>query len=202
MEISTDKQQPKAATRATDTASQAGAETMVQSVLPTALADGELGQLQQLLFGVQLESINEQLNAIRAHSEQKISSIRNEYATELASLRAELDANQSRTSQQLQQMAAGNSDQLVKNQLENKQSQQRLESRITELDQQVSHASTDFKHQLNSAIQHLEDKKLDRAALVSLLNNLSKQISDQPVAQVNTDAKTSAVETHHDHKSR
>jgi len=166
-------------------------------ISPPALASGELGKVQELLFGKQLQSNSDQLKTLQLYFDQQLAVIREEYSSQVVDMRAQLDSTLAEVKQKLQRDEAGFTDKLTQSNLKLTRVEQRLDAKLVELDERLTKDilvnNKDIRLRVDDAIRTLNDKKMDRGALSNLLGDVASQLAHQSTAQ--SSQRVDAIDT-------
>lgn len=165
------------------------------------LANGDLGKIQEILFGDQMLSHSKQLSSLHTYVEQQLAALQSSCQQQFSELQRKLDEGLSGLNQEVQQntekqserlaTVSGNLDRSEAKLLQSLNSaseqsgkvQSQLQSRIDEsserLNESMRSSREEILQRLESAIAELQSQKLDRGALSGLLGEVAVQLSGQ-----------------------
>jgi len=165
-----------------------------------AFSNGELGQLQEILFGQQQRSTHEQLNTLQAQFSEQLSSLGNVLNSRMNQLTESFEKSNTHFEQQLAQITSDNQaalDKLSQNMLttkatlqtditalseSNSEQAKRLHAELaeqkTKLLSEVSDTKHDLRSEISQAISGLQNSKLDRQGLAQLLKEVSSKLEN------------------------
>lgn len=166
------------------------------------LSSGELGQVQELLFGTQMRTSSEQLRKLQAHYDYRIVKLMEGFDAQLqkveaktvefrAELSAEMNLQRSLQDDKNKQLsdALKLAESVLKAQIDQSASESgnshaRLTNHIEENTRQLSETVDSVRDEmvgrLNAAVASLQQQKLDRQALAGILGSVAAQFSDAP----------------------
>lgn len=168
-------------------------------VLPV-LSSGELGRVQEILFGTQMRSNSEQLQQLKAHYDQQILQLTEHFNSQLQTLDQKTSEDKTEFSKKLKlqrslqdekghQLSA--SLKLAESTLNAKldrsadefrashtELKDQFEDSCTQLSKTVESVRDDLVSRLNDAVAALQEQKLDRKVLADMLGNVAMQLSD------------------------
>ncbi len=162
-------------------------------------SEGELGQIQKILFGKQLLENNNRLSSLSAETEEKLRHICSNFDAQLDSLNKRLDSSLKDLKQQIEQAEhafATTQTQLSKEFSKNKQQlvtqlsttsnkadkqQQKLQADLVSYQNELKHSleltRAELLERMDHAVNELKSGKLDQGALSRLLGNMAKELS-------------------------
>ncbi len=166
-----------------------------------ALSGGELGTLQEILFGKQMASHSKQISSLHSYVEDQLSSLRENCERQFAELHRKLGESLEAVNSQLEHndekqttgLAETNNSladaqsmfmtQLTQANDSNGKVQSELESQLKTANEQLTNSMQssrdDIMQRLESAITELDAQKLDKGALSSLLGDVATQLTGQ-----------------------
>jgi len=169
-------------------------------VATPSFSNGELGQLQEILFGQQQRSTNEQMIALQKQFDTQINTLSNVLNSRLNQLTETVEKSQKHIEQKFNEIKMDNKSALetlnknVKaanakmhtdiNTLSSSTNEdtKRLHTEIAQHESKLLSRISDTKHELQTDIDHsingLHSTKLDKQDLVQLLNSLSDKLSN------------------------
>jgi len=187
-----------------NTGSQAKATPMPAEELNLSqpeLSGGELGTLQDILFGKQMALHSSQLSALYNHVEDQLSKLQTNCEQQFSDLRKQIDEGLSQVNGQVEQVDQkhdagiarvtsslgmaetkfmGELSQAANN---NGKIQGKLETQLNEsserLTQSMQTSREEIMQRLETAIAELSSQKLDKGALSSLLGDVATQLTGQ-----------------------
>lgn len=169
-------------------------------IATTEFATGELGEVQEILFGRQIRANTEQVAKLNNHIEDRLTrlsdtcqqqflELREQISTSVDSLKLSQSESDEKCRAQLSTMsqthASLETSMLSKFRESSDQSstiQKRLNSQLeqssTELSKSLDTTRQDLTAMLNEAVEKLQTNKLDRAALSTLLGTVATHLSN------------------------
>lgn len=176
------------------------APSMSTPVQPPAFSNGDLGQLQEILFGAQQRTTNDQIAALQNQMNEQIQTLGNMLNSRINLLTESIDkkANEHeqligeiRAEQQASVKALAESMDDKKQQLESTISmlgkstgeeaarvQSELKSTEKQLQTQLQDTQNALQLELKSSVEQLKSKTLDKKSLAKLLGDMSEQITN------------------------
>jgi len=164
-------------------------------------SDGELGQLQEILFGQQQRSTNEQMNALQEQFETQLNSLSNVLNSRLNQLTETVEKSHKHFEQRLNDIKAVNQSTCkstnegvaaVKTEMLNQFSKlsdsssedaNRLHAELEQYESKMldklNGTKRDLQIEINRSVKALNSTKLDKQDLVQILSNLSELLSDK-----------------------
>lgn len=161
-------------------------------------SNGELGQIQEILFGAQQRSTNEQLSALQSQLNEQIETLSNMLNSRINQLTESIEKTNKTLENQLSDLKAEQSSsatslsktmQTQKQELETSMTQLslssgeetkrihvELESAKSELLAQVRDSHDSLLLQMDSSVELLQNNKLDKQSLAQLLGGVSEQL--------------------------
>jgi len=165
------------------------------------LSSGELGTLQEILFGKQMALHSSQLSSLYNHVEDQLAKLQQNCEQQFADLRGQLSEGLSQVNGQVEQVdkkhiegiaevtnSLGIAESKLMGQLtqaadSNGKIQGQLETKLNEsserLTQSMQTSREEIMQRLEAAIAELSSQKLDKGALSSLLGDVATQLTGQ-----------------------
>jgi len=201
------KSQPKNASSDSSAAKIAGVSKSSSSAVEQLnltqpeLSNGELGTLQEILFGKQMALHSSQLSSLYSHVEDQLAKLQENCEQQFADLRNQLAEGLSQVNGQVEQIdkkhiagiaevnnSLGDATTKLMGQLSqaadnNGKIQGQLETQLNEsserLTQSMQTSREEIMQRLEAAIAELSSQKLDKGALSSLLGDVATQLTGQ-----------------------
>ncbi len=166
------------------------------------LSGGELGTLQEILFGKQMDSYSNQISSLHSYVEDQLASLQKNVENQFSDLHRKLDESLSGVNLKVEEtdkklssdLAETNNSlsaaetklmtQLSQANDNNGKVQNELEAQLNKANKQLTHSMQssrdEIMQRLETAIADLNAQKLDKGALSSLLGDVASQLTGQP----------------------
>ncbi len=191
MELTPSKSQRETTTTTSKAAHKSTANKGVSEFALPRLNNGELGQIQDLLFGNQLLIINSHLHELRDYIDRQLELVRKDYTEQLTTLGKRIDVEISEVVQKQKNSESEASVKISKNEKMLEKIHVQLSSKIsdvgTRLTMELSSKNEAMQQRIDDAIQQLSVQNVDRTALSSLLSDVADQLangSDSPITVI------------------
>jgi len=172
-----------------------------------AFSNGDLGQLQEILFGAQQRTTNDQITALQDQVTEQIQTLGNMLNSRINQLTETFDKNSKENDRKLGELKADQQASISTLSKKMDKENQQLESTISSLVQSTGDSATRFQTELKSteqhlqtqlqdaqdslhleiksSVDHLQGNKLDKKNLAQLLGEVSKQLAKSDSAASN-----------------
>ncbi|MEE9334755.1 MAG: hypothetical protein V3U65_11775 [Granulosicoccaceae bacterium] len=185
----------------------AGAADLNTAVAPLrleqpTLSSGELGTLQEILFGKQMAAHGNQISSLHSHVEDQLANLQKNCEQQFAELHRKLDESLSGVNSQLEQNDKKQTSGLAETNNKLGVAESNLMSQLSQANDSNGKVQGELEAQLNKACEHLTNsvqssrdeimqrletavadlkaQKLDKGALSSLLGDVATQLTGQP----------------------
>lgn len=180
-----------------------------------SLAEGQLGEIQEILFGQQLRSHTQQLASVHAHYSGLITRLTEDHKHQLKELQDQFDCALTAVDDRVSEQGSEHNSKLTDINKEmrgllakigstsQKQAaaHQQLESELHKSQKQLSEKISSTRHELLTELQstssNLQSNKIDRDVLAGLLARLTSELSEDSNGKTgNTGSAASTGATH------